>query len=44
MRAHLFTPYGTIGYFFNEKDSALVPIEVGETLDLAEMFGKEKTE
>ena len=38
-RTHFFTKFETVGFL----DNAEIPLEPGETLDLAELFGKEGT-
>lgn len=39
-RTHFFTKYETIGWLKNSE----IPLELGETLDLVELFGKESNE
>ena len=41
VRLHFLTAHGTIGYIHDM--GLMIPIKVGETLDLAELFGKEGT-
>lgn len=39
-RTHFFTKFETIGWLKNSE----IPLELGETLDLAELFAKEEAE